>query len=140
MSAACRVLRSQMQNAVDARAMAAAAQLDGRDGARDAPERSPKTSCITAAAMAADEIAIEIKAPVFYSQYTPTKIAGDERPGLPFVEVVLEARQVDLLFGPVLDMLAGNDSNSSPHHHLCRGRAGPLHLPCAAADDLRLRR
>jgi Flp pilus assembly protein TadG len=107
------VLRSQMQNAADARAMAAAVQLDGRDGAQNRARTVAEDIMHHGSTIPSDEIEMEVSTVNFYSQYTPTKIAATNDQTSQFVEVVLEARQVDLLFEPVLDMLTGNDSNST---------------------------
>src|SRR5438552_15781247 len=66
------ILRTQMQNTADARAMAAAAQLDGRDGARARATTVAKNVMVSQTAIAADSANIKAKDPIFYSQYTPT--------------------------------------------------------------------
>ncbi len=96
------ILRTQMQNTADARAMAAAAQLDGRDGARTRATAVATNTMDAQTALAADDDEIEIKEPVFYSQYTPTKILATSDQDAAIVEVTLEARRVDYLFAPIL--------------------------------------
>lgn len=96
------VLRNQMQNAADARAMAAAAQLDGRDGARARATQVAKELMESGTAMAADEHDLDIDDPVFYSQYVPTKVLATSDQDAQVVEVTLEARRVDFFFSPVL--------------------------------------
>jgi hypothetical protein len=109
------ILRTQMQNAVDARAMAAAAQLDGREGSRDRAKDVAKNTMDSFSAMPADKDEIKIKEPVFYSQYTPTKILATSDADALIVEVTAEARRVDYLFGPMLRFIgtgAGLDSQT----------------------------
>ncbi|MDF2764014.1 MAG: hypothetical protein K0S81_1008 [Rhodospirillales bacterium] len=107
------VLRSQMQNAADARAMAAAVQLDGRDGAQDRARAVAEDVMIHGSAIPEDDHEIQVAAVEFYSQYTPTKVKATSDQDAVFVEVVLEARQVDFLFEPVLDMVSGNDADTA---------------------------
>ena len=85
------ILRTQMQNAVDARAMAAAAQLDGRDGARTRATTVAKNVMASRTAIAADSENIKVKDPIFYSQYTPTKVLATTDQDAAVVEVTLEA-------------------------------------------------
>ena len=96
------VLRTQMQNAADARAMAAAAQLDGRDGARERATTVAKDLMDSVTAIAADKRDLKIENPVFYSQYTPTKVLATTDQNALVVEVTLEARSVDYFFSPIL--------------------------------------
>jgi hypothetical protein len=96
------VLRTQMQNAADARAMAAAAQLDGRDGARDRATTVAKELMDSVSAIAANKRDLKIQNPVFYSQYTPSKILATTDQDAHIVEVTLEARSVDYFFSPIL--------------------------------------
>ena len=105
------VLRSQMQNTADARAMAAAVQLDGRDGAQNRAKTVAQDVMSAASGIPSDGSDLKVATVEFYSQYTPTKVKATNDQNAIFVEVVLEARQVNLLFEPVLDLLTGNDAN-----------------------------
>jgi Flp pilus assembly protein TadG len=105
------VLRSQMQDAADARAMAAAVQLDGRDGAQDRARAVAEDVMSHGSNIPADEAELQVAAVEFYSQYTPTKVQATSDQDAVFVEVVLEARQVDYLFEPVLDLISGGDGD-----------------------------
>ncbi len=107
------VLRSQMQNAADARAMSAAAQLDGRDGARSRATTVAENVMVHGSGIPEDDSDIEVASVQFYSQYTPTKVAATGDQDATVVEVVLEARQVGFLFEPVLDILTGDDADST---------------------------
>jgi Flp pilus assembly protein TadG len=107
------ILRTQMQNAADARAMAAAAQLDGRDGARARAKTVAKNVMYSQTAIAADSDEIKVKDPVFYSQYTPTKILATSDQDAAIVEVTLEARRVDYLFGPILRFVGTGSGKES---------------------------
>lgn len=107
------VLRSQMQNAADARAMAAAVQLDGRDGAQTRATTVAQNVMVHGSAIPEDDSEIQVASVAFYSQYTPTKVVATNDQNAVFVEVVLEARQVDFLFEPVLDALTGDDAQSA---------------------------
>ena len=107
------ILRTQMQDAVDARAMAAAAQLDGRDGSRNRADIVAQTVMTQSSAIPEDEAELEVKTVTFYSQYSPTKIAATTDQNARFVEVVMEGRQVGFFFEPVLDMLTGADADNA---------------------------
>jgi Flp pilus assembly protein TadG len=107
------VLRNQMQNAADARAMAAAAQLDGRDGARARATTVAKQTMQSKTALAADSKKIEIKEPAFYSQYSPTKVLATGDQDALIVEVTLQARRVDYFFAPILQILGAGPSLQS---------------------------
>jgi Flp pilus assembly protein TadG len=98
------VLRNQMQNAADARAMAAAAHLDGRDGARARSAQVAKQTMQSKTALAADSDTIEVKEPVFYSQYSPAKVLATSDQDALIVEVTLQTRRVDYFFSPVLQI------------------------------------
>ncbi|HVG81518.1 MAG TPA: hypothetical protein VNB28_04475 [Methylomirabilota bacterium] len=125
------VLRSQMQDAVDARAMAAAVQLDGRDGAQDRARSVAEDIMFHGSNIPGeDEAEFEVAAVEFYSQYTPTKVAATSDQDAVFVEVVLEARNVDYLFEPVLDMLSGQDGDQGSITTLAA--AGPDPFICHA--------
>ena len=91
-------------------------------------------------AMPADKDEIKIKEPVFYSQYTPTKILATSDADALIVEVTAEAQRVDYLFGPMLRFIGTGAGLISDNRHLCGGAAGAVHLSRSAADDLRLRR
>jgi Flp pilus assembly protein TadG len=125
------VLRSQMQNTADARAMAAAVQLDGRDGAQDRAKTVAQDVMSAASAIPSDGSDLKVASVNFYSQYTPTKVVATNDQNAVFVEVVLEARQVNMLFEPVLDLLTAMTqiSRRSP---LMPRRPRSLHLPRAA--------
>ena len=82
--------------------MAAAAQLDGRDGARTRATTVAKNVMVSRTAIAADSENIKVKDPIFYSQYTPTKVLATTDQDAAVVEVTLEAKRVDYLFAPIL--------------------------------------
>jgi Putative Flp pilus-assembly TadE/G-like len=107
------ILRTQMQNAADARAMAAAAQLDGRDGARARAKTVAKDIMDSQTAIAADSDEIKAKDPIFYSQYTPTKVLATSDQDAAIVEVTLEARRVDYLHGPILQTTIAQEKSKA---------------------------
>jgi hypothetical protein len=107
------VLRTQMQNAADARAMAAAAQLDGRDGARARATTVATDTMDAETRIAADDDDLEIKSPVFYSQYTPSKVLATSDQDALVVEVTLQARRVDYMFSPILRFVGAESSLDS---------------------------
>jgi hypothetical protein len=107
------ILRTQMQNAADARAMAAAAQLDGRDGARSRATKVARETMDSKTAIAADGDDIKVTDPVFYSQYMPSKVLATSDQDAGIVEVTLEARRVDYIFSPILRFVGVGDTLDS---------------------------
>ncbi|HYD99098.1 MAG TPA: pilus assembly protein TadG-related protein, partial [Alphaproteobacteria bacterium] len=95
------VLRAQMQNHVDAAAMAAARQLDARAGSR-ARARAAAQQAISAQALVTNgDGALVVDRIDFYAQMEPERIEGDDFTTV-FAEVTLRPQTVDLLLEPVL--------------------------------------
>ena len=120
------LLRSQMQNAADAAALAAAAQLDGLPGALTRAEKAAKcitvqttgmskvtetdsnavtahkTYCGVAATEPGELVVID---PVkFYSEIDPP-VETDSDQDAAFVQVFIEPQEMNLIFQPVLYLL-----------------------------------
>jgi len=97
------VVRSQMQNAADAAAMAAATQLDGLDGARDRATRVANAAATNASSLTIDGGQLAIASVEFFSTYadgdgTPSTDDDDAN----FVRVNLEPQSMEMFFAPVL--------------------------------------
>ena len=97
------VLRTQMQNRADAAAMAAAAQLDGRTGARDRATAVAMNAMGQKSAIPADDANLAIAEMAFFSTYGATPAAATDDAGTRFVEITMQPRQVALFFEPVLN-------------------------------------
>ena len=106
------VLRAQMQNRADAGAMAGAVQLDGRAGARDRAAAVAVNAMAQASGIPGDGAELAVEAVNFFSEIEPAPVAAAGDEDAVFIEVVLEPRQVDFLFEPVLDATVGAHSTS----------------------------
>jgi Flp pilus assembly protein TadG len=109
------VVKTQMQNAADAAALAAAVHLDGLDGAR---VRAQAVAENAAAQQSMFETtgggtAITVANVTFYSAYTPAKVAATSDADAAFVEVTITPRNVSLMMEPVLALVAGTTSQGS---------------------------
>ena len=124
------VLRTQMQDAVDAAAMAAAAQLDGRTGAQNRARSVAQDTMEHSTAFAADKDEIKVKQVNFYIQYAP-KVAATNDTDSAIVEVVMEGRRVDFLFQPILNFVTAAGPSSKIIQTIAAARPEPYicHAP-----------
>jgi hypothetical protein len=106
------VLRSQMQDRADAGAMAAAAQLDGRDGAQARATAVAMNATSQMSGIPGDGEDLNVQTVNFYSKYDPTPVAATGDEDSKFVEVTLEPRRVDFLLEPVLNPSGGQHYKS----------------------------
>ena len=106
------ILQTQIQNAANAPAIAAATQLDGRDAARARANTVAKEIMDSQTAIAADS-GENAKGPIFYSQHTPTKVSATSDQDAAIVEVMLETRRVDHLFGPSLQTTIAQEKSQA---------------------------
>lgn len=97
------VLRSQMQNRADAGALAAAAQLDGREGARTRATALAMNATLGLSAIPSDGATLAVDNVKFYSAVDPDKVdaTGDEDSR--FIEVTLQERRVDYVLARFLN-------------------------------------
>ncbi len=97
------VLRSQMQDRADAGAMAAAVQLDGRNGAQARATAVAMNAMSQISAIPGDGQNLNVQTVNFYSVYgaTPVAATGDENSKV--VEVILEPRRVNFFLEPILN-------------------------------------
>ncbi len=97
------VLRSQMQDRADAGAMAAAVQLDGRDGAQARATAVATNATKQTSLISGDGQDLNVQAVNFYSAVDPAPVVaiGDEDSKI--VEVILEPRRINFFLEPVLN-------------------------------------
>jgi Flp pilus assembly protein TadG len=105
------VVRTEMQNAADASAVAAATQLDGGEGARKRAEALARETALDSSSFAGGELTVASVA--FYSQYGDTTTAATSDADARFVEVSLDSQKVHMMFGPVIDALTGGSGSGS---------------------------
>lgn len=112
-------LDSELQNAADQAALAAATQLDGRDGAMDRAEAAARDAFATAGSDFVNETrfatqgerAVTILAVDFYQSYGPNDELGDESTddeNAKVVEVTVDPRIVDYALTPLVGAIQGN--------------------------------
>lgn len=134
------VLRSELQNRADAAAMAGAAQLDGRVGAR--------ARALAVAAQATTEFSnvpegdaeLTVSGVRYFSALEPELILADTDVDAAFLEVSLSPKSVDMVFGPVLAAIgpAGSTSGSQAMDAVATARIDPFicHAPPLMMCDL----
>ena len=97
------VLRSQMQDRADAGAMAAAVQLDGRNGAQARATAVATNAMSQVSGIPGDGEVLNVQTVNFYSAYDPTPVAATGDEDSKFVEVTLEPRRVNFFLEPILN-------------------------------------
>jgi Flp pilus assembly protein TadG len=106
------VLKTQLQNAADAAALAGAAQLDGRDGARARATAVALNAATQQTGIGLGGSAITIQEPLFFfSEYPATIANGDLDARFVFVSVTPKLAQV--FFQPVLNLFAGTTGSAT---------------------------
>lgn len=120
------VLRSQMQNRADAGALAAAAQLDGREGARTRATALAVNATQQLSNIPSDSSALAVDNVKFYSEVDPAKVDAEGDEDSRFIEVTLQERQIDYVLARFL--------KSAPQsgNHAARAVAGSDPFICHA--------
>lgn len=106
------VLKAQMQNAADAAALAASAQLDGLDGARDRAEAIAQSTATDSSGLS-ESSALTVSSVTFFSAYGDTTTAATSDQDARFVRVVMEPENVRILFAPVVAMVSGESTSDT---------------------------
>ena len=107
------VLRTQMQDAADAGVMAGAAQLDGRDGARDRATSVATNAAAQASGIPADGTALSVAGVTFYRILTPAPEPATTDLEAKFIEITMSAKQVSFLLQPISQFLVATPTASS---------------------------
>ncbi len=97
------VLRTQMQNHADASAMAGAAQLNGKSGARMRARAIAEDATAASSGIPGDSSTLVVEHIRFYSDYASRTEAVSDFDAR-FIEVMLVPRRVDLVAAPILAM------------------------------------
>lgn len=107
------VLRTQMQNRVDAVAMAAATQLDSRTGAQARATTMVTSAMSQSSGIPGDNSELDVESVNFFSEIEPVFVpaTGDEDSF--FVEVTLEPRRVDFMLAPLANAMSGTGTTAS---------------------------
>ncbi|WP_366554395.1 pilus assembly protein TadG-related protein [Aquibaculum sediminis] len=125
------LLRTQMQNAADTAAMAAAVQLDSRGGARARAEDVARNAFRAQSGLPADSADLLIEEIRFYSSLLDETPATSDADALA-VEVVVEQRQLNFLFAGFLHMANGNEDGDRSTTIGARAAAAPQPFMCHA--------
>jgi len=96
------VVRSQMQNRADAGAMAAAHQLDGREGAQTRATTVAFNAMTQTTALTSDSTNLDVQSINFFSEIEPDKVAATSDEDSRYAEVVLNQRKIDYFLTPIL--------------------------------------
>ncbi len=106
------IARTQLQNAADAAAMAAAVQLDGQSGARARAEAVARNAASQTLSIetAGGGDGILIDTVQFFRSYTPSQVAASNDGDAQFIQVTVAPRDITLVLEPVLAMANGSDS------------------------------
>ena len=125
------VLRTQVQNRADAGAMAGAAQLDGKDGARARAQNIAMNAISERTGISAGSSDMSIFTPTFYASYGAVPIAAVGDDDAKFIEVKVTPKQVNFMFAPILRAISGS-ANSNSALVGARAVAGPNPFICHA--------
>jgi hypothetical protein len=106
------VLHTQMQNSADAGAMAGATQLDGRAGAQSRATRLASNAMSQTSLISRNSPNLSVQAVNFYHQIDPVKIAATGDEDSKFIEIILNPKDIDLLFQPLLATASGATSRT----------------------------
>jgi hypothetical protein len=103
-----------MQNAADAAALAAAAQLDRRSDARARAEDVARHAASQANTVALGAATLEVAAVDFFSSLGAAPVHATNDQNAAFVRVTLAPRAMNVMFQPVLDLLLAVAAGAPP--------------------------
>lgn len=106
------LLRTEMQHAADAAALAGAVQLNGQDDSMTRAENVARNAMAPASNIPAAATSLNINDVKFYSDYA-TKTAATSGLDAKFIEVKFAPQQVDLLFAPILSAMFGGPTTQT---------------------------
>jgi Flp pilus assembly protein TadG len=125
------VLRSQMQNAADAAALSAAAQLDGQTGAISRGTEAA-TNAISNATSLSDTVgAFTIQSITFYNDVDPSDVTTTADNDAVYVDVTLVPRTISIFLAPALQAVSSG-SVADQFTLEATARAGIVPIVCAA--------
>lgn len=125
------VLRSQMQNAADAAALSAAAQLDGQTGAITRATAAAIDAITNNTSLSETVGALSVQNIVFYNDIDPTKITTTSSSEATYAEITLAPRTISIFLAPVLDTIS-NGGIAEQFTLEATAMAGVVTITCAA--------
>jgi len=105
------VLRTQMQNAADAAALAGAVELDGYEDARERAEQVARTAASQSGLLLAGVGSLDVTNVEFFSQISPDVAATSDEDAV-FVRVTMVPQDIDLILEPVIARLTRRQSEN----------------------------
>lgn len=126
------LLKSQLQSAADAAALAAVTHLDGNVQSRSRSESVARSaarnrSVLPSGAGVTDLVIDQV---TFYSEFSSSPVAATSDLDAKFVEVTMSAQTVKYMFAPVLNMFGGTPHSGQQLH--ARSVAGSRPFICHA--------
>ena len=106
------VLRTQMQNAADAAALAGAVELDGYDDARERAEQVARTAASQSGLLLAGVGSLDVTNVVFFSQISPDVTATSDEDAV-YIRVTMVPQDIDLILEPVIARLTSRVSEDT---------------------------
>lgn len=106
------ILRTEMQNAADSAAVAAATQLDGSEDARSRAEGLARGTALDSSSLAGGELTVsQVEFFSAFGDGGTTAATSDSDARL--VRVTMDTQSIHMMFGPVINALTGSDGNSA---------------------------
>ena len=125
------VLRSQMQNAADAAALSAAAQLDGQTGAIPRATAAAVDAISNSTRLSDTVGAFAVQSIVFYNDVDPSKVTTAASSEATYAEITLAPRTISIFLAPVLDTIS-NGGAAEQFTLEATALAGVVTITCAA--------
>ncbi|SCA55723.1 hypothetical protein MTBPR1_120029 [Candidatus Terasakiella magnetica] len=134
------VLKTQLQNRADAGAMAGAAQLDGRDGARDRATQMAINAISQSSSLSATKGELTVQSVTFYQEISPAYVLADDDENAKFIHVNMAPQTINNLFTPISTASAvststtmGAEAVAQPDPYMCH--APPLMICDIGEND-----
>lgn len=136
------VLRSQMQNAADAAALSAAAQLDGQDGAITRATAAASDAISNTTNLASDDGDFVVQSIVFYAGTDLASSTTTDEAAAVAAAVTLTPRTISIFLAPILEAIStGSVANEFTLDGTARAGistiicAAPPFMACNPAED-----
>ena len=105
------VLRTQMQNAADAAALAGAVELDGYEDARQQAEQVARTAASQSGLLLAGVGSLDVTNVEFFSEISPD-VAATSNEDAVYIRVTMVPQDIDLILEPVIARLTSRQSEN----------------------------
>ncbi|WP_167730279.1 pilus assembly protein TadG-related protein [Terasakiella sp. SH-1] len=92
------VLKTQLQNRADAGALAGAAQLDGREGARDRATQMAMNAISQSSNLTQSRGELNVQSVAFYQEVSPSYVLADTDENAKFIHVTMAPQSIENMF------------------------------------------